>query len=201
MPNKNLTMYFSTCNHWSDGPLLLLAWYLRAFLSVSVWFGQSKLDGLWSHYSFFHVRQRLQWLRSLVALFKQENVFLQLLWQEWALPQGSKSLFLSSPSPFAALWCNVSPGLPLERLGPRPAHPRALSYYCQKTMAKLLCLRRDHSASSHHECVWFHGLLLPGQSSPHCWYVAKPTYTGQVLSLPLGDRASWWVFWLPVFKI
>lgn len=37
----------------------------------------------------------LQWPRSLAALFKQGNTFLQFLWQEWALPQGSKPLFLS----------------------------------------------------------------------------------------------------------
>lgn len=80
----------------------------------------------------------LQWPRSLAALFKQGNTFLQFLWQEWDLPQGSKPLFLSSPSPFTALWCNVCPWLLLKRLGPRPAHPRTLSYYCQKTMAKPL---------------------------------------------------------------
>ena len=104
-------------------------------------------------------------------------------------------------SPFTALWCNASPWLPLERLGPRPAHLKALSYYCWKTMEKHLHLSQDHPPNSSHQCVWSRGALLPTQSSPPCWYVSIPTYTWQVLSLPLGDRASRWVVWLSVFKI
>lgn len=187
MPNKNLTMYFSTCNHWADSSLLLLAWCLGAFHSIC--FGQSRLDGLRSCHSFFHVQPPLQWPRPLAALFKLGNMFPQLLWQEQALAQGSKPSVLSSPSLFAALWCNVFPWLPLERLNPRPAYLRALSYYCRKTIGKPLHLSQDHSRSSRHQCVWFHGLSCQYSHSLLAGTWQNPSTRGKSFrgqSFPMG---------------
>lgn len=151
-----------------------------------------RLDGLWLCHSLFHIQQPLQGPRSLVALLNQENVFLKVLWEEWALPQGSKPLFICSPPPFAALWCNVSPWLSVESLDPAP--PRALFYSKTSSpeagpstkLTPSMCL--DHGLS----CQPNHPLLADK---------GKNHLQQQVLSLPLGGTGSWWMLWLSVFKI
>lgn len=59
--NKNLTMNFSICNHWSDGPFLCLS-------TLS-----ERLNDLWLCYSLFQRQQPLQRPRTLVALFSRKT--------------------------------------------------------------------------------------------------------------------------------
>lgn len=188
MPSKHQTVYFNTYNHRSNSSFLFPPWCLGASQWIS---GLVRADWILSYHTpaFSIFSKHCSDPRSPVALFKQGNIFLQLFWWEWALPQGSKTSFHSNLPPSAALQCNIS-STPSGEVWTQTNTPELLSLLLPKDNGQTSSPEPGHPPSPHLQCVWFHGALPPAESSPSCWYTAKPTYTQQVLSFPLGDRAS-----------
>lgn len=199
MLNKNLTIYFSTCNHLSDAPFFARL-VPRTFPLHLLLVCEEQLDALWSHCCSVPIH----WadLGHMAVIFTQENMLLQFFWQDWALPQGSKpSLFsttlllqlFDAASLPGCLWRVWGWAITLESSAPEllkgvQPYGKTLHLSQEHPLRLLVCLV-SWGSPTHRE--W----------SPLCWCSAKATYTLQVPSLPLGDRDCRWLVWLSVFKI